>query len=148
MRGFDLRHQVEPSCPCDLGTRRGLDPVRRMQSVLVRRSHQFVIRGVKTHLVDPVAMAIVGVQDRLILVCSEAEFDELCGAGQLTKGRKLTFRPGGTFTRDGFAQCHVLQVGIVVLECRGLVFDLMGFGKAEVRYTLVSHHGSSSSRTD
>ena len=75
--GFHLGLQVQQGRPHDVRSRAGIGPGQGVQPVLLRNGHQVVVRGVVFDLVDPVAIAIVGVQPRGIPVGLAAPFDAL-----------------------------------------------------------------------
>jgi hypothetical protein len=88
--------------------------------------HQFVPGAVELDLVDPVAVAVVGLEDGLLLVRLEAPADRLAGAAD---GRQLacpTLGPVGSLTPQRLGQRTVGVEGVVVLERRGLVEDAVG----------------------
>ena len=68
----------------------------------------------EAHLVDTVAIVVMGVEHRLVFVGLKAQLDQLTAAGQRAKGLQLRLGPGRTFPFHGFPQGHILLVQVVV----------------------------------
>ena len=100
-------------------------PRRRVQSVADRHRHQLVVRRVVADDIDAVAVAVVGAQNRRILVRPPAELLRLlrsCPAAELVQ---LVTAPTATFPFDAFDQRRVAPEPVVPDERRSLVDDLV-----------------------
>ena len=88
-----------------------------VQAVADGRPHQFVIRRVVLDLVDPVAVAVMGVQDRHVAVGQVAPALRGGTAGQRAEFGDLVHTPSPALADEGLHQ-HRRGRGIVV-EQRG-----------------------------
>ncbi len=71
---------------CALGR---LAPGKRVQRVLDAEPEQLVPRGVELDLVDPLAEAVVGAEDRRMLVREPSELERLAAAEPPERGATL-----------------------------------------------------------
>ena len=76
-----------------MGARPVVGPRCGVQAVADRDRHQFVVGGVVFDLVDAVAVAVVGVQDRLVAVGQLAPALRLRAAGERAEFGDLVERP-------------------------------------------------------
>ena len=107
-----------------------LRPGQRVQSVRDGDVHQLVPGGVELHLVDAVAVAVVGAQLGRVLVRLPAPLDRLA-AGDLAHRADLRLGPAATLAVQRLDQRAVLLEDVVRLQRRDLVDHLMG-GPARV----------------
>src|SRR6185437_17000338 len=78
----------------------------------------------KFDFVEPVAVAVVALEDRRIAIGGKAECDGLWAPERGAQAREFTFRPARPLTRDRLAQHGVAGEKIVGLKRRRLVCDL------------------------
>ena len=76
-----------------MGARPVVGPRRGVQAVTDRHRHELVVGGVVLDLVDAVAVAVVGVQDRLIAVGQLAPALRLRAAGECAELGDLVEAP-------------------------------------------------------
>ena len=69
----------------------------RVQAVVDRDAHQLVVSGVVLDLVDPVSVAVVGAQDRLVAVGQFTPALRLAGAGNRADFGDLVQAPLAAF---------------------------------------------------
>ena len=85
--------------------------------------------GWKVTASQAVAVAVVGVQDRRVLVGVEAPLHRLAGPERADRGRAVV-RPPAALALEGFDQRRVVREEVAALQRRGLVADLVGGGGA------------------
>ena len=93
-----------------------------MQAVADRRSHQLVVGGVVLHLVDAVAVPVVGAQDRLVAVGELTPSLRLPRARDRTEVGDLVDTPFAALADQRLGE-HRGRGRVVVLKQRDLVGD-------------------------
>ena len=93
-------------------------------------------------LVDPVAIAVVAVQDRRVLVRLLAEPDGRRLPEPAAEPREPGLAPGRALARDRLAQRRILLEQVDVLERRWLVQDLVGRERERLRSHPISPDAS------
>ena len=112
-------------------------PRQRVQFPLHAQRHQFVPGRVELDLVQAVAIAVVGAQDRLVLIGQHAPAQRL-GARQPPECDRAIVRPGATLALERLDQRRVRREDVPVLQRRGLVEDLVGPPRGAARTGLHS----------
>jgi hypothetical protein len=102
-----------------------LAPGQGVQAPTHRRRHQLVPGGMERHLIDAVAIAIMGVQRRRILVRREAPADSLRRSRAPPNFAQPCRRPARALTRHAFAQWRIRREEIVIHQRRRLVQHLV-----------------------
>ena len=97
-----------------MGARPVVGPRRGVQAVADRHRHQLVVGGVVLDLVDTIAVAVVGVQDRLVAVGQLAPALRLSAAGKRAKVGDLVEAPLPAFADQRLGQ-HRRRRRVVVL---------------------------------
>ena len=95
-----------------------------MQAVADRRAHQLVVGGVVFHLVDAVAVAVVGVQDGPVAVGELTPALGFAAAGDRAELVHLVQAPLAALADQRLDE-HRGRRGVVVLQGRNLVGDDM-----------------------
>ena len=121
-----LHQQHELGGAGDVGAGPGLAPGRGVQAVADADPHQLVPGGVELDLVDAVAVAVVGAQLGLVLVGLGAPADRLPRAADRAQLARFALGPLGALAPQRLDQRPVGVEGVVVLQRRGLVEDLVG----------------------
>ena len=88
--------------------------------------HQFVPGAVELDLVDPVAVAVVGAELRLLFVRLEAPADRLVRAADRRELAGAALGPLGTLSPQRLDQRPIGVERVVVLQRGRLVEDLVG----------------------
>src|SRR4029077_8441536 len=117
----------------DVGARARFAPGRRVQALVDADPHQFVPGAVELDLVDTVAVAVVGAQLGLLFVRLEAPADRLGGAADGAQLARLLLGPAGALALQRLGQDAIGVEGVVVLQRRRLVEDLMGAARLALR---------------
>ena len=123
-----LHQQAEHRRAGDMGAGARFAPGHRVQPVADPDPHQFVPGAVELDLVDPVAVAVVGAQLGLLLVRLEAPADRLRRAADRPQLARFVLRPAAALALQRLAQDAVGVEGVVVLQRRRLVEDLVRLG--------------------
>ncbi len=121
-----LHQQHEGGGAGDVGADARFAPGRRVQAVADPDPHQLVPGAVELDLVDAVAVAVVGAQLGLLLVCFEAPADRLVRAADRAQLPHAVLGPIGALAAQRLTQRPVGVEGVVVLQRRRLVEDLVG----------------------
>ena len=82
-------------------------------------------RGVEVDLVDPVAVAVVGDEARLVALAAVGVLARLGAAGDLADVAQAVDAPAAVLALDRLVQRGVGLEDVVGLEGRGLVEDLV-----------------------
>ncbi len=128
----DRAHRARFHLIMDIEQRRAHDlralalggPGQSVQAVFLGQRHAAVVRRMKAHLVDAVAIAIEGGEFGAVLVGVEADFDQL-GAGNGAIGLEPVLTPVAALPAYGLDQRRIRCEHVVVLERRGLVGDVV-----------------------
>ncbi len=132
-----------------LGTRPRIGPGRGMQAFPRRHVHQLVIGRMVIDLVHPVAVAVVGLELRLVGVGLVAPLDHLRAGGLETVAVQLLDAALAAFAQHRVVERGVAPEGVVILQRRGLVEHLMGVGqRVQLGRGLFRVHGFLSSVHD
>ncbi|MCY1432015.1 hypothetical protein D9M71_479980 [compost metagenome] len=125
--GLGLGMQVIEAGTGNLGAGTRIGPRQRRQAMLDGRAHQLVVGRVEFHQVDAMAVAVVGLEHRLVLVGEEAGRQQRA-TGQCAIGIHLLLGPAAIEAADPFLQRQVDAVEVGAVQRRHLVGDFVGFG--------------------
>ena len=128
-----LHQQHEHRGAGDVGAGPRLAPGQRVQAVADPDPHQLVPGAVELDLVDAVAVAVVGAQLGLVLVRLEAPADRLARAADRAQLAGAVLGPLGALAAQRLDQRPVGVEGVVVLQRRRLVEDLVGAAQTGAR---------------
>src|ERR1044072_5475804 len=120
-----LHQQHEHRGPGDMCAGPRFAPRRRVQPVIDPDPHQLVPGDVELDLVDSVAVAVVSAQLRLLLVCFEAPAARLARAADRAQLFGLALSPLAALAAQRLDQRPIGIEGVVVLQRRWLVEDLV-----------------------
>ena len=128
MAAFDLGPDIERSRACRVRAGTRLAPRERVHAGLDAPAEQLVPGGVELHLVDPVAVAVVGAQLGRVLVGLARPGLDLGVAPQHAEGRDPVPRPLGALPLQRLHQRPVGLEGVVADQRWCLVDDVVGGG--------------------
>ena len=109
----------------DMGARPVIDPRCRVQAVCDRHPHQLVVGRVVLDLVDPVSVAVVGVQHRTVTVGQFTPALRRGATRDRTQFGDLVDAPLTALTNEGLHQSR-RGGGVVIDERRDLIGDDVG----------------------
>ena len=108
-----------------MGARLRVAPGKRVDLALDRLAQAPVPGRIEFDLVDPVAVAVVRAQDRLVALGPLGVGQRLGGAGQLAGIAQAVHAPAAALALDRFAQRQVRLEHVVGHQRRRLILDVV-----------------------